>query len=162
MGLSYFKIVMRYLFSVLIYFAVLIALPVLIQGQNLKQNNSQELENQDSLGDIQRIINIVQRGINTGEVDLFSDFIAPKVYLSIPSNEQTYYSANQAYYILEKYFDTHKLQNFIFNNRGGSNGATFASGKGTAIIQDKLLRVQIYIALSKIKDRWMITQFHVF
>lgn len=108
------------------------------------------------------IFDAVQRGIAEGSVAAFSRYVGPQIYMSLRGAESGYYSANQAFYILQNYLGSRRPQSFRFTTYGTSEIAPYATGPGRFDARGSVESVQVYIALTKIKDRWVISQINIY
>jgi hypothetical protein len=120
----------------------------------------------DKSGDRKReydnIFSSVQRGISAGSVETFSDHMAPQVYVNLRGGESGYYSASQAYYLLDNYFRTRKFGNFNFTTVGESDSNPYATGSARCTIRGGREFAQIYVSLSRTGERWVITQINIY
>jgi hypothetical protein len=84
------------------------------------------------------------------------------VYLNIRGAESGYFSANQAHYVLQNFFNQHKPVSFSFTSYGESGGSPYATGRGSINVKGNREFIQIYVSLAKFKDRWVIGQFNIY
>ncbi|HEY6192136.1 MAG TPA: DUF4783 domain-containing protein [Bacteroidota bacterium] len=104
----------------------------------------------------------LQSGILAGDVAAFSDRLAKQVYLNLSDRESGFFSQNQALYILKDYFKTHRILSFKFTTISQVEGTPFATGGGTYLRRGNPEILQVYVALKKSGDGWVISQFSVF
>ena len=104
----------------------------------------------------------VQEGLNSGDVRSFSDHMAPQVYVNLRGGESGYYSANQAYYVLESYLKSRRLVNLSFSTIGESDARPYATGSAGFMSRGSRELAQVYVSLTQSGDRWTITQINIY
>ena len=104
----------------------------------------------------------IQEGIRKGDLNAYSRYLARQVYLNLPGREGGYFSENQASYILKDYFKQKRALSFTFSTMSEQEATPFATGGGTFFRRGNAEIFQVYVALKKSDDRWMIAQFSVF
>jgi len=104
----------------------------------------------------------VQRGIAEGNYEEITRHFGKHIYLSIRSIESGYYSANQAQFVLLNFFNTNKPLSFMFTTYGGSGSTPYATGRGSINVKGNREFIQVYVSLTKQKDRWVISQFNIY
>jgi hypothetical protein len=109
-----------------------------------------------------KVFSSVQEGFSTGSVGLFSNHMAPQVYVNLRDGESGYYSASQAYYLLDNYFKTRRLVNFNFTTIGESDTNPYATGSAGFNFRGSREYVQVYVSLSRSGERWVITQINIY
>lgn len=108
------------------------------------------------------IFRSVERGINEGNVGAFSRYFSPQFYISLPNGESGYYSGNQAYYIIQNYLSGRRIQSFTLNYSGSPDSAPYATGQGRSEVRGSVENIQVYVALSKIGNQWVVTQLTIY
>jgi hypothetical protein len=104
----------------------------------------------------------LQSGILSGDPTSFSEHLAKQVYLNLSDRESGFFSQNQAEYILKDYFKTRRILSFRFTTMSEVEGTPFATGGGTFLRRGTQEILQVYVALKKSGDGWVIAQFSVF
>ncbi len=134
------------------------------QNRNAKQSQFLIERKTDKTGspEYADIFHAVQHGITEGNVKAFSLYFSSQLYVSLPSGENGYYSANQAYYILQNYFGSRRLQSFRFSTYGESDTAPYATGPGRFEAHGNIETVQIYASLSKLNNRWVLSHISIY
>ena len=105
-----------------------------------------------------QIFSHIELGIAQGNPAAFSDHFAPQVYLSIPGEQGAYYSASQAFYLLEQFFRRNRLPDFRFTTMQDGPGTPFASG----VVSGARGRAQVYVSLSRAGDGWVIGKMSIY
>lgn len=134
--------------------------------QNLDLNSTQNLierkvEDTGSAA-YSGIFQSVQHGITQGNVKVFSQHFGSQVFVSLPSGENGYFSANQAYSILQNYLGSRRIQSFRFSTYGESETAPYATGPGRFEARGNAETVQVYASLSTLNGRWILSQVSIY
>lgn len=108
------------------------------------------------------IFNEIEKGIGESNVSKIARYFSPKPYLSFSNGVTGYYSSNQAYYVLEDFFNIYKVISFKFDHKkiNGSE-SSYATGIYQYESKGKRDTAQVYITLNKIGDTWFITQISI-
>jgi len=130
----------------------------LINQQNLLHNNKSRdsIANQDP--QIKQILDKIKTSISSGNIESVSSYLSPQTYLNLSNGISGYYSANQAYYVLEDFLKTSKAISFDFNEISLSGSNPFTTGIYNYEKEGKRGTAHIYIQLRKSKKNWTITQ----
>lgn len=110
----------------------------------------------------EEVFQAVQRGIAEGDFEELARYFSKHIYLNIQSIESGYYSANQAQFVVQNFFNTNKILSFSFTTYGESGGAPYATGRGSINVKGNREYIQVYVSLMKQKDRWVISQFNIY
>ena len=113
-------------------------------------------------GNAAGIFRDIQEGIRKGDLNAYSRHFARQVYLNLPGRDGGYFSENQASYILKDYFRQQRPLGFKFSTMSEEETTPFATGGGTFFHRGNAEIFQVYVALKKSDDRWLIAQFSVF
>ena len=127
------------------------------QHNNLQQNLST-----DSKVKVQSIVfSEIEKGIVSNDVKKFSQYFSPQPYISLVNGVNGYYSSNQAYYIMEDFFNSFKIVSFKMEET--KTEGTVSYGKGDYYYEKKGRRevAHLYITLSKSGNKWYITQISI-
>ena len=127
------------------------------QHNNLQQNLST-----DSKVKVQSIVfNDIEKGIVSNDVKKFSQYFSPQPYISLVNGVNGYYSSNQAYYIMEDFFNSFKIVSFKMEETKTEEAVSY--GKGDYYYEKKGRRevAHLYITLSKSGNKWYITQISI-
>lgn len=116
----------------------------------------------ETRSDSRRIFDNVQKGVSAGNISLFSKHMVGEVYLNLRGGESGYYSANQAYYLLEDYFKTRRLVSFDFTTIGENVTNPYATGRASFNFKGSREFAQVYVSLSLSGERWVITQIKIY
>ena len=128
-----------------------------------QHNNLQQNLNTDSKKvKIQSVIfNDIETGIINNDVNKLSQYFSSQPYISLVNGVNGYYSSNQAYYILEDFFNSFKVVSFKMEET--KTEGTVSYGKGDYYYEKKGRRevAHLYITLSKSGNKWYITQISI-
>jgi hypothetical protein len=108
------------------------------------------------------VFDAVQRTLAAGEADELARYFGKHIFLNIRSVESGYYSSNQAQFVVQNFFNAHRPQSFSFSTYGESAGSPYATGRGSINVKGNREYIQIYVSLTKEKDRWVISQFNIY
>ena len=127
-----------------------------------QHNNLQQNLNTDSKVKIQSVIfNDIESGINNSDVNKFSKYFSSQPYLSLINGVNGYYSSNQAFYIMEDFFNSFKVVSFKMAEKKIEQSVSYC--KGDYYFEKKGRRevAHLYITLSKSGNKWYITQISI-
>lgn len=108
------------------------------------------------------IFTAVEKGIDEGDVDVFSNYFGNRVYVNLPSGESGYFSANQAYYILKNYIGVRKPLGFSFTTLGEADQIPYATGRAAFRFKGNREFTQVYVALAKSDGKWVIDKINLY
>lgn len=126
---------------------------------------TQTAKSQDSTRDSEdfRIVfEEVQHGFESGNVAAFSSHLGSQVQVTLKGEESGYYSSNHTYYILENFLKQRKVLSFEFTSVGETETMPYATG--SAVFNNKGTRevVQVYVALMKVAEKWVIVEITIY
>jgi len=127
-----------------------------------QHNNLQQNINNGNKVKIQTIIfNDIELGIASNDVKKFSQYFSSQPYISLVNGVNGYYSSNQAYYIMEDFFNSFKVVSFKMEETKSEGAVSY--GKGDYYFEKKGRRelAHLYITLSKSGNKWYITQISI-
>jgi len=128
---------------------------------------SQEVKFQQNLSDGSKvktqtlIFKDIEEGIINNDVKKLSKYFSSQPYISLINGVNGYYSSNQAYYILEDFFNTFKVVSFKMEDIKTEGSVSY--GKGDYYFEKKGKReaAHLYVTLSKSGSKWYITQISI-
>ncbi len=109
-----------------------------------------------------KVFEAVRQGLEKGTIESFAGLLAPQVQINLRGGESGYYSSHQAFYLLESYLRTRQLVNLRFSTVGESDTSPFATGGAEISIKGSREYVQVYVALSRAGDHWVISRLNVY
>jgi len=127
-----------------------------------KLNPSQQLKIPPQRPGVVKVFEEVEKGILDGNVKNFSTYFSRQLYVNLRGGENGYYSANQVFYLLQNFFGARRTLHFKFTTYGETDNVPYGTGGGTFTIRGNRETFQIYVALTKLKDRWLIAQFNAY
>ena len=151
--LIFFKMINKiYIFFFLLLFSVTFAQKSdLINRSNTNKNiQSEEI-----------IFREIESGIKEAEIKNISKYFGSQTYFSFSNGINGYYSTNQAYYVLEDFFNLYKVTSFKFDHIKTDKNISYATGKYNFDNKGKRSTAQVYISIKKIGTSWQITQFTI-
>ncbi len=96
--------------------------------------------------------------LDSKNISALSQYFSNQVYLSLKTGEKGYYSNNQSFYLLDKFFSIYNPIGFQTINRVISGFYPYLSGKLFCKIRGTVEAYQTYISLNWTGSRWEITQ----
>jgi hypothetical protein len=144
-------------FNILTSIAILAFNHSAAQDENFKQN----LSTGNKVKIQSKIFSEIESGIIENDVNKFSQYFSPQPYISLINGVNGYYSSNQAFYILEKFFNEYRVVSFKLEE--GKTEGTVSYGKGDYQYEKKGRResAHLYITLNKSGSKWYITQLSI-
>lgn len=112
-----------------------------------------EIQNQKK--EIQ-IFSDIERTFSSGNVSLISNYFPSQIYLSLSNGVNGFYSGNQAYYILQDFFQLNQPITFKFTQRSESENG-FATGLFTFENKNKKETAQVFISVEFSGAKWKIS-----
>lgn len=96
--------------------------------------------------------------LNSKNISALAQYFSSQVYLSLRTGEKGYYSNNQSFYLLDKFFSIYNPMGFQTTNRVMTGFYPYLSGKLFCKIRGIVEAYQTYISLNWNGSRWEITQ----
>jgi hypothetical protein len=115
-------------------------------------------DRQKKVTPVQNIFKEIEEAINSGNVSGISRYIGSQTYFSLSNGSSGYYSSNQAFYILENFFNVYQVKSFRFNNIQSGDNNPYATGVYIYEIKGKRDNAQVYLSLKLVGTSWKITQ----
>ena len=144
----------RYIYIIII----LLPLSVLFsQTSNLTRKTDAKITTQQE----ELIFKEIESGIKEAKVKNISKYFGSQTYFSFSNGINGYYSTNQAYYVLEDFFNLYKVTSFKFDHIKTDKNISYATGKYNYDNKGKRSSAQVYISIKKIGTGWQITQFTI-
>lgn len=151
--------------SVLIGVLLVLAALLYITGQAVASVNQQSPMRQglvESREDYRKLFTTIQKSLTSGNVGAIAQHLAPQVQVNFRGGENGYYSASQAYYLLENYFRSRKVLGFEFSTIGESDSNPYATGGASFNFKGSREYAQVYVSLSRTGRQWLITQINIY
>ena len=112
--------------------------------------------------DFRNVFEEIQQGVETCNVSVFSSYLATQVQVNLKSEESGYFSANHAYYILEKYFKARKVVSFEFTSVSEEGTTPYATGSAVFNYKGGRESAQVYVSLVQSEGRWVIAEINIY
>lgn len=106
-------------------------------------------------------LNEIEEGIQEGNVSKLTGYFASQPYISLLSGVNGYYSSNQAYYILEEFFQNYKVVSFKFVNKKFEENVVYGTGEYYYERKGKRESAYLYVTINKIGNKWNISQISI-
>lgn len=117
---------------------------------------------QEGREDYRSIFANVQKGFSSGSIGLLSRHLGPQVYVNLRGGESGYFSGNQASIVLENYMRSQKIVSFDFTTIGESESNPYATGSAGFNVRGSREYAQVYVSLSLVGNRWVISQINIY
>lgn len=100
-------------------------------------------------------------GLNSGNTNQLSRYFSQQIYLSLRTGERGYYSSNQAYYLIDNFFNIYQPISFQTTSRMFESSIPYLAGKLFCRFKGSIEVFQLYLSLSWNGNRWEITQISI-
>jgi Domain of unknown function (DUF4783) len=144
--------------NLIIFFAGFIFLISNISFAQQNFLNKSSIENKGQGNIASSILNRIEAGISSGSVSEISVYLNTQTYLSLANGISGYYSSNQAFYVLEDFFNIYKVTSFHFQSIQTNGNMPYATGVYRYYFRGKKDSANVYISLKEAGDTWKITQ----
>lgn len=118
-------------------------------------------DEQESESDARELLLNAKDALSSGNIRYLRARLGGKVYLNLFTGINGYYSAEQAYLILESFFSTYTPISFSFSSRNFSIRNPYGFGPLTYERRGRRGSAEIFISLAQVGDRWVINQITV-
>jgi len=137
------------------------AAPGAISGNRAPAAVSQTGDEQESERDARELLLNAKDALSSGNIRYLRARLGGKVYLNLFTGINGYYSAEQAYLILESFFSTYTPISFSFSSRNFSIRNPYGFGPLTYERRGRRGSAEIFISLAQVGNRWVINQITV-
>lgn len=103
-----------------------------------------------------QIFSDIEKTFSSGNVSLISSYFPSQIYLSLSNGVNGFYSGNQAYYILQDFFQINQPINFKYTQKSESENG-FATGLFTFENKNKKETAQVFISVEFSGAKWKIS-----
>lgn len=110
---------------------------------------------------VKKAFNRIEKGISSGNVSDLSGYFSSQIYLNLSNGISGYYSSNQAYYVLEDFFNTYHVTDFKFDNIQDGEANMYATGSYHFLFKGKRDVAQVYVSVRHTGKKWKITQINI-
>ncbi|MBK7630538.1 MAG: DUF4783 domain-containing protein [Ignavibacteriales bacterium] len=144
----------KYIYIILILLSSAVSFA---QNSNLTRKTE---SNKNSVQD-ELIFKNIESGIKDADVKRISNYFGQQTYFSFSNGINGYYSNNQAFYVLEDFFNLYKVTAFKFDYIKTDKNNGHATGNYSYDNRGQRGTAKVYISLKKIGTNWIITQFTI-
>lgn len=106
----------------------------------------------------QSVFEDIESGISSGKASAVAPFLSGQTYLSFSNGVNGYYSSNQAYYVLEDFFNMYRVISFKLQSIKTAENVPYATGVYYFDHRGKRGTARVYISLNKSRNNWKISQ----
>lgn len=102
----------------------------------------------------------IQEALLSGRVGLLASHLGSHVTLNLRDGENGLFSSKQAYYVLENYLQNRRILYLELSPSDDldSNPNPYATGSAGINIKGSKESMQVYVAVTRAGDKWVITQ----
>lgn len=126
-----------------------------LNGQNIKHKQNQGTNTNSP--EIVRVFADIEKGLSNGNVAEFSAYFSNQTYLSISNGVSGYYSANQAFYVLQDFLSINTPISFKLSNLVTGN-LPYATGILNYESKNRRETAQVFISLENSGGNWKVSQ----
>lgn len=138
---------------------LLITLGQQILAQQYPIKNELQSNSQNTTG--YKILEEIEMGLSKSKLTAISKHLSSQIYLSFLNGVSGYYSSNQAYYVLENFFDEYKVISFKFSSFNFNTVSPFAKGNYFYEYKGNRSEAKVYLTLKLTGKSWEITQISI-
>ena len=143
---------------------IIIIILIFILGQQIfaqKYPIKSELNSNSQNTVAYEILEEIEMGISKTKLSAISPHLSSHIYISFLNGVSSYYSSNQAYYVLENFFKEYNVISFKFDSFNFNTVIPFA--KGTYYYEHKGNRseAKVYLTMKLTGESWKITQISI-
>lgn len=135
---------------------LIIIIPFFIYPQ--ESNLVPKSDNKKNLQVDLELFSEIESGIKEANVNQISKYFGQQTYFSLSNGINGYYSSNQAFYVLEDFFNLYRVTSFKIDHTKNDKNTAYATGVYNYDNKGKRSTAQVYISLKKIGNNWNITQ----
>ncbi len=100
----------------------------------------------------------IEEGISSGKVSAISNLFSSQMYINLSNGVNGYYSSNQAYYVLQRYFKNYRVISFSIENIHEEDDNVIGTGDYVYFFKGSERKAQVYLSLKKTGNKWKIIQ----
>jgi hypothetical protein len=104
----------------------------------------------------------VAEGLSAADISRFSSRFSTQVHLTLRGGESGLFSANQAYTLLQAYVKERSTSQCSLSGGGENDATTYATGGILLTLRGRREKAQVYVALARSHDRWVITHLTIY
>jgi Domain of unknown function (DUF4783) len=133
------------------------------KSSELKNQKLMNLGEQDTNTSVHnnKVVNVIRKiesAIANNDIESLSDHLGSQTYLNLPNGISGYYSANQAYFVLEDFLKTYRVTSFSFDEINTKSNTPFATGSYEYDLKGNRDTARIYLQLRNTGKGWKINQ----
>jgi hypothetical protein len=110
---------------------------------------------------VYEILEEIEMGISKTNLSSISPHLSSHIYLSFLNGVSGYYSANQAFYVLENFFKEYKVTSFLFDSFNFNTVTPFAKGTYNYEHKGNRSEAKVYLTMKLTGKSWKITQISI-
>ena len=107
------------------------------------------------------ILEEIEMGISKTKLSAISPHLSSHIYISFLNGVSSYYSSNQAYYVLENFFKEYNVISFKFDSFNFNTVIPFAKGSYYYEHKGNRSEAKVYLTMKLTGESWKITQISI-
>lgn len=108
--------------------------------------------------DLRQLFSSIQEALLSGKVNLVASHLGSHVMLNLRDGENGLFSSKQAYYVLENYLQNRRILHLDLTPSDDLDSNPYATGSAGVNFKGSKDVMQVYVAVTRAGDRWVITQ----
>ncbi|MGB2958303.1 MAG: DUF4783 domain-containing protein [Bacteroidota bacterium] len=132
------------------------------QIQNQSKSSLTPGTSRDRTVDCNPVFTSVEQGLVSGSPEVFAQHLATRLYVSLPEEQGGSFSADQVYYLLDGFLRNNALSGFRFTTVDSSGTTPYATGGTSLSVKGAERQAQVYVSLSYVAERWVITKINIY
>ena len=132
------------------------------QIQNQSRNSLTPGTSRERAIDCRPVFTSIEEGLVSGSPEAFAQHLATRLYVSLPEEKGGHFSADQVYYLLDGYLRNNALSGFRFTTVDSSGTTPYATGGTLLGVKGVERQAQVYVSLSYVAERWVITKINIY
>jgi hypothetical protein len=129
-----------------------------VEDQFLMPMQKIDTTSRKNVEDPDKVFKGIERAISAGNVDFLISCFGQKLFVSVERDRTGYYSANQAYYIMQEFFRSNQPVIFSLDSYSSSLTNPYAVGTFAYAGVHGRGSAQVYVSLTLVKNIWKIDQ----
>ena len=143
---------------------IIILFVILILGQQIfaqKDPIKSDLQTNSQNTMAYEILEEIEIGFSKTKLSAISPHLSSQIYLSFINGVSGYYSANQAYYVLENFINEYKVISFKFDSFNFNTITPYAKGTYNYEHKGNRSEAKVYLTMKLTSKSWKITQISI-
>lgn len=119
------------------------------------------ISTQDAEPEAEEILETIEKAIQSGDVRSLSGHFSSRVYLNLPTGEKGYYSSEQSFFIMKRFFQSYAPVSFTFSSSSPDGDSPYGMGTLSYVKVGQRGKMQVFVSLRHVNRQWKISQITV-